>query len=173
MTMVREYGVPLSQRQIPVTASLSLLPYHCFLLDVALYSVVKVRFFSLKSPPIYLGEKIGSFTPTWSGFSVLRKCLNEMVWFVVWYAYNNGITDIQTRYSDNVKPTAFWWEDGTFYSIDFVGVVECAVSFKAEGQRYPVRVRDRATHLFRDGDIWVAECKGNHRILDVHGWEVV
>ena len=77
--------------------------------------------------------------------------------------------------SGRVKPAAFWWEDGTFYDIDFVGVGERAASLKAGiiGQRYPIRVRGRETFLFRDDDLWFMERKGNHRILDVHGREVV
>jgi len=77
--------------------------------------------------------------------------------------------------SGHVKPLAFWWEDGTFYDIDFVGAEERAASLKGGiiGQRYPIRVRDRETYLFRDDDLWFMERKGNHRILDVHGREVI
>lgn len=58
-------------------------------------------------------------------------------------------------------PLSVVWDDQTTYHIDKVLDVRHAVSRMVDGSgtRYTVRIRHKATYLFREGDRWFVEAK--------------
>ena len=71
-----------------------------------------------------------------------------------------------------VEPVYFLWEDGRRFAVDDItGEVEKNHSAKAGivGLCYPILVCGKKAMLYRSGDLWFMERKGNARVLDVHG----
>jgi hypothetical protein len=61
----------------------------------------------------------------------------------------------------NVIPLRITWPDGRVFEVDKVISIERAAAFKIGGYgiRYTVRIRDKETFIWRDGDTWFMEGK--------------